>query len=249
MNQHIAKLMEIASRVSSSNPILGYELEKATLQYAAENPDPKPKSFDSDFESAAPVLKKLQDTLKKALEKIKSGDLDPASAEFVKFFDDEAAEEKEKLREIIKKMKSAKSAKSASARVAGEGEDKDVPHLKELEQFLVELDDLEEEPSEGGIKSVLKGAEGLSKQTEPKVETKKTPSDETQSLMQEVYDVLDPKTEVQVMMREIYDILKHHKTSSISSALPVLIRLAHSSPRLRTALLPVIKRMRMASAK
>lgn len=229
MNSNLRSLARIARHVSQNNPILGYELEQAVLSYAA---DQKPKSFDTEFESASGILKKLQEKLK-GLEGV-----DSDSEEFIEFFDSGADE----LRGLIESRKASRVA----------AEDDGIEFLEEAQDWLKEFDELAEEPSQGGVKKLLDGVSGLTKKAPAKGKGDKKPSSdepsaETKQLMKELFRALNPlpDTEANALVTEMLNDLE----SRNASTLPILVRIAFEKPEYRPILLPFIKRISSLPAK
>lgn len=106
MNPNAWRAIKIARVISKSDPILGYDLERA-VRAAVINPGAE--SHDKKFDRAITVLKSLRQELEESLEKLDS-DLD--AREFSRWFDDAASAEEEELRRLLKDIRT-------SSRIAG----------------------------------------------------------------------------------------------------------------------------------
>jgi hypothetical protein len=103
---YFRNLLRIASKLSKTDPILAYELERRTLALV----HPGVQKFEEHVKDVVEILKGLKDELVQADREL---DVDKDFEEFAKFFDDEAEAQKEELSNKLKIV-------SASMRVAEE---------------------------------------------------------------------------------------------------------------------------------
>jgi hypothetical protein len=103
MSSQIWKMVKVARRIASSNPLLAYELER----YAVAVINPEARSFEQNLENTVSVLKSLKEELENALKELDSSDAE----EFAKFFDDATEAESEELKRMLKKVSSTAGVK------------------------------------------------------------------------------------------------------------------------------------------